>query len=92
MAVVARAYARAGRRQEAQATLKMLLNWRAAKTRYVSAYAIAWIYVGLRDKDAALEWLSRAHDEQGWDVAFVGVEPALASFRSDARFAKLTTR
>jgi len=31
-----------------------------SKRRYISPYGIALIYVGLRDKSQALEWLERA--------------------------------
>src|SRR5262249_52271564 len=54
------AYAVAGRRSDAQ----KILNELTARDRkeYVSPYGIALIYLGLGNKDAALDWLEKAYE------------------------------
>lgn len=51
---------------------------------------IADIYVGLGDKDAALEWLGKSIEDG--DTPPLKEEPAYDPLRSDARFARLLTR
>lgn len=85
-AAVAYAYGRAGRSREARESLQALLNLRTAKTRYVSAYAIALVYTGLGDRDRAFEWLRHARAERAWGMAFLNVEADFDSLRSDPRF------
>jgi hypothetical protein len=46
----------------------------------------------LGDKERALEWLEKAYEERcGW-MAFLKVDPALGSLRSDGRFKDLLRR
>jgi len=63
-----------------------------SQQRYVSAYHRAAIYSGLGDKDLALEWLSRAHDERSGLLIYLNVEPVFDNVRSDPRFAELLRR
>ena len=53
-------YSVSGRKSEAERELKQLL--RLSKKQYVSPYEIALIYVGLGQKDQALNWLEKAAD------------------------------
>lgn len=92
IAVLASAYARAGRQPEARASLRKLLELRESSGRYVSSYAIALVYTGLGDRDEAFAWLRRARDELAWGMAFLDVEADLDPLRSDPRFAALAGR
>jgi tetratricopeptide (TPR) repeat protein len=53
-----------------------------------SAYDIALAYTGLEERDKALEWLTRALDNNG-NVWWLKVEPRLDPLRGDPRFQEL---
>jgi tetratricopeptide (TPR) repeat protein len=85
------AYAERGRRDDA---LKMLaqLEEEAAR-RYVPAYNLAIIYLGLGDKDEALRWLETDFsDRDGWNIGFIQVDPLLDDLRGDPRFEALVQK
>lgn len=63
-----------------------------SKQRYLSAYHIAAIYVGLKDKDRAFEWLERAFQERADWMPFLKVDPRFDSLHSDPRFVDLLRR
>ena len=63
-----------------------------SKQKYLSAYHIAAIYVGLKDKDRAFEWLERAFQERADWMAFLKVDPRFDSLHSDPRFLDLLRR
>lgn len=75
---------------KAQAELASLIE--LSKQKYISAYHIAAIYAGLKDKDRAFEWLERAFlDRADW-MAFLKVDPRFDSLHSDSRFNDLQRR
>jgi tetratricopeptide (TPR) repeat protein len=75
---------------KAQTELASLIE--LSKQKYISAYHIAAIYVGLKDKDHAFEWLERAFlDRADW-MAFLKVDPRFDSLHSDSRFIDLQRR
>jgi TolB-like protein/cytochrome c-type biogenesis protein CcmH/NrfG len=78
----------AGDRPGARAILDQLLRQR--EHAYVSPYDIALLYVGLAEKDNALDWLQKAYQERSSLLVFALREPRLAPLRSEARFATLT--
>jgi len=83
------AYAVAGRRTDALKVLGQLNE--ISKQKFVSALGPALIYVGLGEKDAALEWLKKAVD--AGDVTPLLVSPPFReALRSDPRFADLMRR
>src|SRR4029453_14460907 len=82
--------ARAGRRREALATLDELQ--RISKPRDLSPFRIAYVHIGLRDKDRAFEWLQRAGEARDWQMGMLKGEPAFDDLRSDPRFAALVER
>jgi len=90
LAHLGHAYAIAGKRAEAQKVLTQLTA--LAATRYVSAYDIAEIYVGLGEKERAFEWLDKAVEERPRFLVDLRVEPRLDPLRSDPRFAVLLRR
>jgi Tfp pilus assembly protein PilF len=80
-------YALAGETAQAHAILKELVETSAKK--YVSAYDLALVNIGLGQKDAAFEFLRAAVEERcGW-LIFLKIEPVLDSIRSDSRFEDL---
>jgi serine/threonine-protein kinase len=79
------AYAKAGKEAEARAELTALLS----DSRYGAAHGKARIYATLGEKDQAFEWLHKACDERDSIVFWLRTDPALASLRSDSRFAEV---
>ena len=77
----------AGDRAGAQAVLGRLLRRR--EHEYVSPYDVALVYLGLGDRDHALDWLQRAYQERSSLLVFAAREPRLAPLRSEPRFAGL---
>ncbi len=75
---------------KAQSELKELQE--IAKGRYISAYHIATIYVALKDRDRAFEWLEKAFTERADYMVFLNVDPRFKSLRSDSRFTDLLRR
>jgi tetratricopeptide (TPR) repeat protein len=82
------AYARTGRRREAEMILDAAL-YRAGKP---SNAAIAIIYTGLDDKEHALDWLEKAYQERDTIMTHLKVDPLFDSLRSQARFQELIHR
>ena len=87
---LANANAAAGRKAEAMALLHDLQD--RSKREYISSYFIALVYVGLGDKDQALNWLQKAYEERSALMTWLKVEPKLDSLRSDSRFQELQRR
>jgi len=84
------AYGLSGNRGEA---LKILAELTAQSKRgYVPALAIAEVYLGLGDKERALEWLGKAVEERSAGVSWLKVVPLFDPLRSDPRFTDLLRR
>jgi TolB-like protein/Tfp pilus assembly protein PilF len=83
------AYAVSGNTAEAQRILAGFLE----KFNHggFSARAIAEVYIGLKDRDRAFEWLRRAVDQKEVNV-YLKTEPVYDALRSDPRFADLLRR
>ena len=77
----------AGDRPGARAVLGRLMRQR--EHEYVSPYDVAMVYAGLGDKDHALDWLERAHQDRSSLLVFALREPRLAPLRSEPRFVAL---
>jgi tetratricopeptide (TPR) repeat protein len=84
------AYGAAGRRAEAQKLLDELTLM--ARERYVSPHAFVHIYIGLREKDKAFEWLDKSYLEHSNSLVWLGVSPLFDPLRSDPRFDNLLRR
>jgi tetratricopeptide (TPR) repeat protein len=83
-------YGLAGRRGEATEVLNELLEHN--ERRYVTPVALAWVYIGLGNKDQAFVWLEKAYQERTNYIPWLKVNPIADSLRSDPRFADLVRR
>ena len=91
VALVARAYAKLGQRDEALKRLEELQQ--AATRRYVPNYAFALVYAALGDKAKAMDWLEHAYrDHVGPELVLIKVDPMLDPLRGDARFEALAEK
>lgn len=88
LAVLAHAYAMAGKQTEAKAILDQLKKV-ASPQHYVSPYAVSLIYVALNEKDSAFQSLGQAFQERDENLIHLRVDPRLDPIRPDARFQQL---
>lgn len=89
-ALLAYAYAVAGKRTEAQAILTELEE--RSKQKYVASFPIAAVYAALGDRNKAFKQLERAYAERSWAMGMLKVNPVFDSLRSDPRFSELLRR
>lgn len=89
-ALLAYAYAVAGKRTEAQAILAELEK--RSKQKYVASFPIAAVYAALGDKNKAFKQLEKAYAERSWAMGMLKVNPVFDSLRSDPRFSELLLR
>ncbi len=87
IAALAHAQALSGNTEEALTLLEGLRQ--ASDRRYVSPYAMAEIYIGLRERDSAFAWLQRAYEERSVYLIYLKLEPRFDGLRSDPRFEDL---
>ncbi len=85
------AYARSGQRDEALKILNQL-QARANRGEYVLPLGVAWIYIGLGDKEQAFGWLDKAFDERADGLRPIKTHPIYDPLRSDPRFIDLLRR
>lgn len=91
LACLGQAYARSGKRKDAEQILARLTE--EAKTRYVSAYNMALMFLGLGEKEHAIDALERAYSEgAGNDLYCIRVDPMLDELRGDPRFEALAEK
>ena len=90
LAALGHAYAAAGKRAEAQQMLVQLKSLSAR--RYVSPFYLAFLYIGLGDREQAIAWLDRGYDDLSNNMIFLNVVPQFDSLRSDPRFQDLRHR
>jgi pentatricopeptide repeat protein len=88
--VLIRAYAHAGRREDALRLLTELKQ--RQKQGYVPAGAFVNAYLGLGENDQAFLWLEQAYKEQSNILQFLKVHPYFDPIRGDPRFADLLRR
>ncbi len=85
------AYAKSGQRDEATRILNQLQE-RAKRGEYVLPLGIAWIYIGLGDKDQAFVWLDKSFEERSDGLRQIKTNPIYDPLRSDPRFTNLLQR
>jgi len=88
--LLASAYARAGRRNDALRLVDELTQRR--KKGYVPAAAFVIPYLALGENDRVFEWLDHAYKEQSTMMQFLKVYPDFDSVRGDPRFIDLLHR
>jgi TolB-like protein/DNA-binding winged helix-turn-helix (wHTH) protein len=87
---LARGYALAGRREQAQQSLRELQL--RGMHHYVSPYGLAQVYAALGDKSGALDMLDRAVNEHAFEVLFLRVDRSFDSLHENPRFEELLKR
>jgi serine/threonine-protein kinase len=90
IAALGRAQARAGRPEAALGSLAELDE--LARTRFVSAWERAMLFLGLRDVNRCFEQLSLAYDDRFFDLTLLAVDPRFDEIRGDRRFEHLLQR
>jgi TolB-like protein/predicted Zn-dependent protease len=91
LALLGQAYARVGQQAEANKILAQLNQ--EAKSRYVGAYGVGLIFLGLGDKNRAMDELERAYRENdGNDIYNIRIDPMLDDLRGDPRFEALAEK
>jgi DNA-binding winged helix-turn-helix (wHTH) protein/Tfp pilus assembly protein PilF len=83
-------FARTNRIDEAQSVLNTLLS--IAKERYVPAYCIAMVHLGLGRLEEAMQWLERGYEGRDVHVVFLTIDPKWDSLQNDPRFTALLER
>ena len=63
-----------------------------SRERYVPKYAMAFITLGLGEKDATFEWLERGLAEHDVHLMFLTVDPKWDPLREDPRFKSILKR
>jgi TolB-like protein/Tfp pilus assembly protein PilF len=84
------AYAAAGQRDSAQKILDELNT--LSTQQYVSPFAVAEVYLGLGDRDRALEWLQKAYKAHSPFLLNIGVSRMFDPLRGDPRFIALVRK
>jgi TolB-like protein/DNA-binding winged helix-turn-helix (wHTH) protein/Flp pilus assembly protein TadD len=83
-ALLAHAYALAGRRTDAQNELNVLTA--IGSKRYVPPSYVAIVYLALGDKDKAFTYLTKSYQDRSEQLLYLGVEPVVDPLRGDPRF------
>jgi len=83
-------YGVAGKREKALEILNYYLE--RAKKEFVFTANIAFIYIGLGEKDKAFEWLEKTYEQREAWLTELKVEPVYDNLRSDPRFQDLVER
>jgi TolB-like protein/Flp pilus assembly protein TadD len=93
-ALLGHLYAKIGRKNEALAILKQLREMReSSKQRYVSPFNLALIHIGLGQKGEAIQLLEETYEERdGYNIAFLKIEPLLDPLRGDPLFEALVQK
>ena len=87
LATFAYTAAQAGKTEHANKALTKLLQ--LSDRKYVSAYDIALIYVGLRQNKEAIKWLVKAYEERAYLMVYLKVDPAMDPLRGKVKFKKI---
>ena len=83
-ALLAHAYALAGRKADAQSELNVLTA--IGQKRYVPPSYLAIVYLALDDKNKAFQYLNKSYQDRSEQMLYLGVEPIVDPLRGDPRF------
>jgi len=86
-ALLARALALTGEREEARALLA-----RALAAPYVPSYEVAKAYLALGERAEAFRWLERAYADRVHSLVFLRIDPQFRELRGDPAFEDLARR
>jgi DNA-binding winged helix-turn-helix (wHTH) protein/tetratricopeptide (TPR) repeat protein len=89
-ALLGYAYGMWGKRVEALNVVQDLLS--QAKHKYIPPILLSYVYLGLKEKDKAFEWLEKAYRERSYSLMNLKVDPIYDSLRSDLRFTNMLQR
>jgi TolB-like protein/Flp pilus assembly protein TadD len=90
-ALLGHLYGRIGRKDEARKILEELRQTR--EQRYIEAYGLAIVYLGLGDRNETFNWLEQGYrDRDGYYMAVIRIDPVLASLHGDPRFEALAEK
>lgn len=84
------AYAKAGRKDEAQKAIADLED--ASRKSYVSPFSLAIAEVGIGNDEKAIDLLEKAFDERSDAMAILNIHPLLDSLHDNPRFKALTRK
>jgi len=84
------AYAVAGREKEAREVLDKM--YRLAERWHVPPVQIAFVHIGLGEKQKALDLLETAYKQRSWELVFMQAEPWLDDLRAEPRFIELVRK
>ena len=88
LALLGQAMAKAGNPVQARKVLEQLKE--ESRHRYVTAYGIGLVHLGLGEKEEALRWFEKSYEDRaGTDIGYIKVDPFLDSLRRDPRFEKI---
>jgi len=91
LGMLGRLYAMHGRKEEAQKILQQLRQKR--EQRYTQAYCLALVYLGLGDRNEAINWLEEGYREHdGFNIGPIRIDPLLAPLHGDPRFEALAEK
>ncbi len=80
-------YGITGQYAEAEMRLKQMTD--LTKRRYVTPYAIALVYAGLKDKDKTFEWLNQAYSQRTNWLVWLKQDPRWGFIKNDPRYISL---
>jgi tetratricopeptide (TPR) repeat protein len=89
LGALAHAYGRANREAEARHVLQQML---APSRDYVSAYDVALVYHGLKDKTETLRSLNKACDDRAIGLRYLRIDPRFEDLRSEPEFQVIQRR
>jgi eukaryotic-like serine/threonine-protein kinase len=84
------AYAEAGKNDAAREILQQFLH--APSGEYISPYAWAMLYSGMKNKSETLAWLGKAYEERNARMVNLAVHPMFAFLRGQPGFEQLLAR
>jgi TolB-like protein/Tfp pilus assembly protein PilF len=90
VSLLAHAHGRAGRKDEARRHLAALESLGAE--RYVPAFLLANVHLGLDDHDTAIQCMEREYAVRGWYLLLIKQAPLFDPLRSHPRFQALVRR
>ena len=84
IAAAGHTYGQWGHKSDAIAALDRMNELR--KEEYVTPYGVALIFAGLDDKEQAMNWLRKAHEERSHWLVWLNLDPRFDNIRADHRF------